>query len=64
MIKFRVATVGNCVFLVASCGLWPESRFTLSEGRKAWLVIPTPFYEADKLRLKAQIDLLLTEDLE
>ena len=36
----------------------------LSEGRKAWLVIPTPFYEADKLRLKAQIDLLLTEDLE
>ena len=34
----------------------------LSEGRKAWLVIPTPFYEADKLRLKAQIDLLLTED--
>ena len=36
----------------------------LSAGRKAWLVIPTPFYEADKLRLKAQIDLLLTEDLE
>jgi hypothetical protein len=35
----------------------------LSEGRKAWLVIPTPFYEADKLRLQA-LDLLLTEDLE
>ncbi len=34
----------------------------LSMGRKAWLVIPQPFYEADKARLKAQIDLLLTED--
>jgi hypothetical protein len=34
----------------------------LSGQRKAWLVIPTPFYAADKDRLKAQIDLLLTED--
>lgn len=34
----------------------------LSGGRKAWLVIPAPFYSADKQRLKAQIDLLLTED--
>ncbi len=32
--------------------------------RRAWLVIPTPFYEADKARLKAQIDLLLTQDEE
>ncbi len=36
----------------------------LSGGRKAWLLIPTQFYEADKLRLKAQIDLLLAEDEE
>lgn len=36
----------------------------LSGGRRAWLEIPTPFYEADKKRLKAQIDLLLTEDEE
>jgi len=34
----------------------------LSGGRRAWLVIPTPFYESDKARLKAQIDLLLSED--
>jgi hypothetical protein len=34
----------------------------LPGGRKAWLLIPTVFYEADKTRLKAQIDLLLTED--
>jgi hypothetical protein len=31
-------------------------------GRRAWLVIPSPFYEADKLRLISQIELLLTDD--
>ncbi len=36
----------------------------LTGGRKAWLIVPTPFYEADKSRLKAQIDLLLTEDID
>jgi hypothetical protein len=36
----------------------------LAGGRKAWLIVPTPFYEADKSRLKAQIDLLLTEDVD
>lgn len=34
----------------------------LSGSRRAWLLIPSPFYKADKVRLKAQIDLLLTED--
>ncbi|HVI53632.1 MAG TPA: hypothetical protein VM621_01115 [Luteibacter sp.] len=34
----------------------------LPGGRRAWLIIPSPFYEADKSRLKAQIDLLLTEE--
>ncbi|MDQ3563991.1 MAG: hypothetical protein M3436_07565 [Pseudomonadota bacterium] len=34
----------------------------LAGGRRAWLEIPSPFYSADKKRLKAQIDLLLTED--
>jgi hypothetical protein len=34
----------------------------LSGGRRAWLVIPAAFYAADKARLKAQIDLLLTEE--
>lgn len=32
--------------------------------RRAWLVIPTPFFAADKQRLKAHIDLLLTQDEE
>ena len=36
----------------------------LPGGRRAWLIIPTPFYDADKARLKAQIDLLLTQDEE
>ena len=35
----------------------------LSQGRKAWLVIPSPFYEQDKARLKAHIDLLLSDDI-
>lgn len=34
----------------------------LSGGRRAWVEIPMPFYEADKERLKRQIDLLLTND--
>jgi hypothetical protein len=36
----------------------------LAGGRRAWLLIPHVFHEADKQRLKAQIDLLLTEDEE
>lgn len=31
-------------------------------GRRAWLVIPSPFYVADKRRLVSQIELLLTDD--
>ena len=34
----------------------------LSGARRAWLSIPTPFFAADKQRLKAQIDLLLADD--
>jgi hypothetical protein len=33
----------------------------LSGGRKAWLNIPTPFYESDKARIKAQIDVLFAD---
>lgn len=36
----------------------------LPGGRRAWLIIPEPLFESDKERLKAQIDLLLTEDEE
>lgn len=36
----------------------------LPGGRRAWLLIPEPFFESDKDRLKAHIDLLLTEDEE
>jgi hypothetical protein len=36
----------------------------LPGNRRAWLLIPVPFYESDKARLKAQIDLLLTEENE
>jgi len=34
----------------------------LSRGRKAWLIIPQTFLQADKERLKAQIKLLITND--
>lgn len=36
----------------------------LGGGRRAWIEIPAPFYEADKDRLKKQIDLLITDDEE
>lgn len=36
----------------------------LSGGRRAWLLIPHEFRQSDKVRIKAQIDLLLTEDEE
>lgn len=34
----------------------------LPGNRRAWLEIPSPFYEADKDRLRRQIDLLLTQE--
>jgi hypothetical protein len=34
----------------------------LSQGRRAYLEIPSPFFDADKQRLKSQIDLLITDD--
>lgn len=34
----------------------------LSGGRRAWIEVPIPFYNSDKERLKAQIDLLITDD--
>lgn len=36
----------------------------LPGGRRAWLLIPTPFMDADKARIKAQIDLILTKEEE
>lgn len=36
----------------------------LAGGRRAWLVIPSPFYAADKSRLISQIQLLLADDEE
>jgi hypothetical protein len=34
----------------------------LSANRRAWLEVPVPFYEADKKRLIAQIELILTDE--
>lgn len=34
----------------------------LSKGRRAWIEVPSPFYKADKKRLIAQIELLLSDD--
>jgi hypothetical protein len=45
-------------------GQYDRIPVRLKGARRAWLIIPTPFFVADKQRLKAQIDLLLTEDEE
>ncbi len=34
----------------------------LEGGRRAWIEVPLPLYEKDKERIKAQIDLLLTDE--
>jgi hypothetical protein len=34
----------------------------LAGGRRAWIEIPSPFFSADRERLKKHIDLLLTDD--
>lgn len=36
----------------------------LRGGRKAWVEIPMPFYDEDRKQIKAQLDLLLTDDQE
>jgi hypothetical protein len=43
-------------------GQYDRIPVRLSNGRRAWLQIPSPFFAADKARLKAQIDLILTDD--
>lgn len=43
-------------------GTFDRIPVRLSGGRRAWIEIPTPFFAADKKRLKAQIDLLLAND--
>jgi len=67
----QVASLPSVASTISAATMLHESGSTddqipvrLSAGRRAWLVIPTPFFEADKARLKAQIDLLLTQDEE
>jgi hypothetical protein len=43
-------------------GQFDKIPVRLSGGRRAWLFIPDPFLQADKQRLKAQIDLILAQD--
>jgi hypothetical protein len=50
--------------LVGSDSALDQIPVRLPGGRRAWLAIPSPFFAADKIRLKAQIDLLLTDDEE
>jgi hypothetical protein len=57
-----VASTRSSVHTMAEAEDLDRIPVRLPGGRKAWLLIPTPFFEADKLRLKAQIDLLLAED--
>jgi hypothetical protein len=59
----RSPSIGSTPMPVTT-GEGDQIPIRLHGGRRAWLVIPAPFYEADKVRLKAQIDLLLTQDEE
>lgn len=47
--------------LPSSIGEHDQIPIRLSGGRKAWLNIPMPFYESDKVRIKAQIDVLFAD---
>lgn len=49
------------IFASSSTASIDQIPIRLSGGRKAWLNIPTPFYEADKARIKAQIDVLFVD---
>lgn len=60
----RSQSIGTNSMPVVTTGDGDQIPIRLHGGRRAWLVIPAPFYEADKVRLKAQIDLLLTQDEE
>ena len=60
----KATDVPTDVPLVSPVAGFDRIPVRLAGGRRAWLEIPTPFYAADKLRLKAQIDLLLTEEEE
>jgi hypothetical protein len=48
--------------VVHSATIGDRIPIRLAGGRKALLEIPAPFYEADKRIIKAQIDLVLTDD--
>jgi hypothetical protein len=50
--------------LIGSDTVLDQIPVRLPGGRRAWLAIPSPFFTADKVRLKAQIDLLLADDEE
>ncbi len=47
---------------VVAEGATDQIPVRLTGGRQAWLIVPHPLYATDKLRLKAQIDLLLAAD--
>jgi hypothetical protein len=58
----RTRTYGGLSSEIEDNGEGDRIPVRLPGGRRAWLIIPTPFFKADKVRIKAQIDLLLTQD--
>lgn len=58
----RIGRANDGAMALAEDGEHDRIPVRLPGGRRAVLLIPSVFYEADKQRLKAQIDLLLTED--
>jgi hypothetical protein len=48
-------------FTPSLAGDMDQIPIRLAGGRKAWLAIPAPFYESDKIRIKAQIDVLFAD---
>jgi hypothetical protein len=61
MRKSEIQQNTDAQFLSIPAGDMDQIPIRLSGGRKAWIAIPTPFYESDKARIKAQIDVLFAD---
>lgn len=59
--KAEIRQNSDAKFSPIQAGDMDQIPIRLSGGRKAWIAIPTPFYESDKARIKAQIDVLFAD---
>lgn len=58
----EIVDISACAPISSASTNFDRIPVRLTQGRRAWLEIPAPFFESDKRRLIAQINLLLTDD--